>query len=77
MAGLTQAANYGTIKRYGEEINQIQYEIAPTRFTQVHCNETQAFKKWQEKYNNILDILDNGFVIFKEGAFEASKLKFR
>ncbi len=75
--GLTMSARYEVIKsRTKNNLTQINYELAPKKYTEVKQNIRDSYLKWEAKYKNQLRLLDNGFVIFETGMFDASKINF-
>lgn len=77
MGSLTRQARYGIRNnRSGDTINIIEYEVAPPNRYKQNGEKTKPFMTWCNRYYQTLDLLDNGFVIFKKDMFKKDKLTF-
>ncbi len=61
MTGLTRAARYKTKEnRTGDTINMVEYEVAPPNKYLRNGNKSKPFSTWCQRYQDTLDVLDNG-----------------
>tara|TARA_B100000989_G_C19467810_1_gene439194 strand:- start:162 stop:839 length:678 start_codon:yes stop_codon:yes gene_type:complete len=58
-----------------QEIINISYEVLSGNKHLVNGEESKPYKRWKERYKNKLEILENGFVIFKPNMFDKANFK--
>ena len=58
-----------------QEIINIFYEVLSGNKYLLNGEESKPYKRWKERYEDKLEILDNGFVIFKPKMFDKANFK--
>lgn len=53
---------------------RVEYEVSPPPKTPKTGKDSVRFKRWQEKWGDKLERLDNGFVIFRANMFKTPNL---
>ena len=56
--------------KHNVEIRTIVYKVTGERYKK-NGEERKPFKDWKERWDGKLDVLDNGFVVFRKGIFDA------
>ena len=77
LTGLTREARYNTKKIRGGEVNTVEYEVAPPNRYLKDGSMSKPFTTWTARYDGLLSLLDNGFVIFENGMFAKNRLTFQ
>ena len=54
----------------GEEIHDLTYELPPPSQYTLKGAERVPYTRWKNTYQGKLDVLENGFVVFREGIFD-------
>ena len=53
----------------GGKAHAIEYEVPGSRYT-LKGTERVPYTRWKDTYQGKLDVLENGFVVFREGIFD-------